>query len=277
MLMNQEFWNKPSPYKAQDLYEFIHTIKNCEMRTNSIFSISNLEKYCEEKSVWIFIGEVSAIILRVDNDNIIRIYYYAKNAGCLSEIISLIPTTTKNILCDIVGREPKTYKHVKELECVGFDIYAKFQRMICTDITIDKTLDLTEVELACHEDAKEILDITYEEFDPLTARIHSLDTLIDLIDKKEVFVIRKKNNIAGFAIFDSLNKKVALLDHIIVRPEYRNASLGKKLLYYKWEYMNNSEYYFLWINATEKAAIRHHEKNGFRTDGTYDYILNLKR
>lgn len=261
---------------VEELFGFVSSLKNPEMRTNAVFSPSILKKYCAEKDVNIIKGEKSAIVLIPDNDNITRIYYYVETREGFNEILSLIPRTGSRLVCDIVGRDPKAKDQAYELEAFGFDIYAKFQRMICNELKVDNSLDLNEVEVAKASDVQEILNITYEEFDPLTARIHSAAELVRIIEKKEVLIIRREDKIAGFAMFDSLNKKVALFDHMIVRPEYRNDKLGRKLLQYKWRFMNNSDYYFLWINAISKAAIRHHERNGFRADGTYDYILVLK-
>lgn len=263
-------------HSVEELFKFVSSLKNPEMRTNAVFSPAVLKKYCAEKEVNIIKGEKSAVVLIPDNDNITRIYYYVETRDRFNEILSLIPRTGHRFVCDIVGRDPKAEDQAHELEKFGFDIYAKFQRMICNELKLDETLDLNEVEVAKTSDAQEILNITYEEFDPLTARIHSAAELVKIIEKKEVLVIRREGKIAGFAMFDSLNKKVALFDHMIVRPEYRNDKIGKKLLQYKWRFMNNSDYYFLWINVICKAAIRHHEKNGFKADGTYDYILLLK-
>lgn len=269
--------NISSSKNAEKLFEFVKMIKNAKMQTNSVFSISTLDYYCKVKNAQIYIGGHSAIILCPDINDIIRLYYYVENADYIYEIFDLMPHMDKHYVCDIVGRDPKAQSQAEELERAGFDIYAKFQRMACNDLKLDDSLDLTDVEIAQVTDAHEILELTYQEFDPLTARIHTIEELIDKIKSGEVLIVRKKNNIAGFTLFDSQNKKVALLDHVIVRPEYRNLKIGKKILNYKWKYMNQSQHYILWINVLCTGPIHYHEKNGFKADGMYDYILKLER
>ena len=106
--------------------------------------------------------------------------------------------------------------------------------------------------------------------------MHSLEELVKLIKSKEILLVRRNSQIAGFSIFDSKNKKVTLLDHVIVRPEFRLEKIGKKMLNYKWKFLNHSQHYILWINVLCSGPIQYHRKNGFTEDGLYDYILTFK-
>lgn len=266
--------NKPTK-DARELFEFVRGIKSREMRTNSIFTPPALEALCGEGKAWISLGEEAAVILCPDTENIVRLYYYAKDASALREVVSMLPETSERVVCDIVGKGEQTENLSQELQEAGFRFYAKFQRMMCNNLQTDDSLDLSQVEFARPEDALEILDIVHQEFDPMTARMPSVEALTKRIESGEVFVVRKDGRIAGFTSFDSNQKRVALLDHVIVRPEYREEKIAKKILWHKWKHHNESQYYILWINVLCDGPIRYHEKNGFQIDGMYDYILTL--
>lgn len=263
---------------ASELADFIKLNKNKEVRSNFVFTFDYIEKLVNDRKALIVIGNNVAILLEEDNDNILRLYFYAKDLNSLSEIKSLTPNSKYTVICDVIGRDPKAEKSVEELtEYAGMNFYAKFQRMSCRDFLIDNTLDTSEVELAKESDVEDILKMTYAEFDKLTARIPTECELLERIKKEEVFVLRKKGEIAGFASFDSKNKKNALFDHMVVKKEYRRQNIAKKLLSYKLKFYNDSIFYFLWINVQCQDAILHHKSNGFKSDGMYDYILMFNK
>lgn len=266
--------NRPSA-SAAALFDFVRGIKTREMRSNSMFTPAALDALVGAGQAWITLGERAAIILCPDNENIARLSYYAADAAALCEVRALLPETSERIVCDIVGRDERAKPQTDELIAAGFTLYAKFQRMMCSELTPDETLDTSAVTYAEAKDAPEILELTHQEFDPMTARMHSVAQLEEMIARREVFVVRADGRIAGFTIFDSLGRKVALLDHVIVRPEYRREKIGRKILSYKWKYANDSQHYILWINVLCDGPIRYHESNGFRADGIYDYILTL--
>lgn len=257
----------------QKLFEFIRNMKGKEMRSNSVFTFSGLEELFQEEKIWIAIGKTASILLCPDTEDIVRLFYYAKDAGSLQEICSLIPKVSGRIVCDIVGREPRAGELAKELQNLGFSLYAKFQRMTCRKIEIDDTLDFSDIESAALSDAEEIYKMLHQEFDPLTARMPEISLLKERIRDLEVFVVRRDGEIAGFCIFLSNNKQAALLEYVIARPKYREQKIAKRILHYKWKYENQSQYYFLWVNSLCAGPIQFHEKNGFQIDGMYDYIL----
>lgn len=273
--MNELLYAGKPTRGARELFEFVQGMKSRDMRTNSIFTLPVLDTLCSEGKAWISIGEEAAVILCPDTENIVRLYYYAKNPSALHEVVSLLSETAERVVCDIVGKGEQAEALSHELQEAGFQFYAKFQRMVCTNIQTDDSLDLSHVEFARPEDAPEILEIVHQEFDPLTARIPCLEVLTKRIDEGEVFVVRRDGRIAGFTTFDSNRKRVALLDYVIVRPEYREEKIAKKILWHKWKHHNQSQYYILWINVLCTGPIRYHEKNGFQIDGMYDYILTL--
>ena len=76
--------------------------------------------------------------------------------------------------------------------------------------------------------------------------------------------------------FDSKGQKAALLDYVLVRPEYRGQHIAKKIWNYKIKEQNDSKYFYLWVNTVRESAICFHQKNGFYFDGMVDYIFTNK-
>lgn len=271
--MDELHYDGRSSQSASELFSFIQIHKSRNMKSNATFSASALEALREENSGWISIGSGAAIILCPDTENIVRLFYYARDKTTLPEVLELIPPLPESIVCDIVGREPAAATQAKELQDLGVSLYAKFQRMTCANFPVDSTLDFARVEPALQEDAQEIYEMLHQEFDPLTARMPSMQVLRERIQNLEVFLIRGGKEIAGFCIFSSRNKRGAIWEYAVVRPQFRRMGIANTILYYKWAHQNESQTYSLWVDTKCAGPIRFHESNGFREDGVYDYIL----
>lgn len=260
--------------RADTVLEFIKSIRGTGFRSNSMLRATEIQEKIEKGEAWARTGHKAAVVLIPDTESIVRLFYYAADKQALQEVHDQVSQLcVQNIVCDVLGREGKADIQVKELCDAGFISYARFQRMMCNCLKYDDSLDYSIVELAKQDDAQEILEITRQEFDPITAHMHSIEALQTSIMNKELLLVRMNGEIAGFTLFDSIGKRVALLDHVIVRPEYRKMKIAKTILAYKWKYMNDSQHYILWINTKCYGPIQYHEKNGFQKDGMYDDIL----
>lgn len=257
------------------LFAFIRSIKSRYMRTNAMFTKKQLEEIDPASGAKIVIGQDAAIVLLPDS-RLLRLYYYARDEQALQELTALIPSTDLTVVCDIVAKEPEGISFWKELSRYGFTFYAKFIRMTCKTVQRDYEVDTTEVELAHTNDAQEILDLLHAEFDLITAHFPSLASVHRMIENEEVSIIRRNGHIAGFMTFDSKNKKLACLGYVIVRNEYRNQQLGRKMWQHKIQNSTHMEQCYLWVNELCHGPIAYHESNGFFQDGTVDYILLLK-
>ena len=257
----------------ESLFAFIKTIKSRQMRTNGQWTINTLQEKYDNNRLWISIESDIAIILLKDTENVLRLTYYAKDVDSLSHLLRVLPVIQAPIICDLLGKMPSLLQYSEELKQIGMVPYAQYQRMQCIDLTIDESIDTTEVQVARSEDADEIFSMLHDEFDVITARMPEKNTIRRRIEDKDVFVIRKSNLIAGFIVFDSRNKKSALLEYVMVRPEYREMHIAKKIWNYKLKYENESKYYYLWVNTDRKIAVKFHESNGYRFDGLIDNIF----
>ncbi len=256
------------------LFEFIKTIKSRDMRTNSQWTIQTLREKYDQNQIWIDIKSDIAIVLFKDTENILRLTYFLKNEKALSILNHIIPDVNLPVVCDLLGREPTVTERAAELVQIGLKPYAQYKRMVCTDLQrFDDSLDITAVETAKAEDIEEIFTMLHDEFDVITARMPDKDTIRQRIKNKDVFVIRHNEMIGGFIVFDSCNKKNALLEYVMVRPSLRKMHIAKKIWNYKLRCANASKYYFLWVNMARKTAIKFHEGNGYHFDGLVDNIF----
>ena len=269
------FSHLPESKSPEELFSFIRAIKSRDMRTNSQWTIQTLTKIFQEGRVWIRILDGLAIILLADNEGIFRLSYYSGDAREIAKINESLPIGMSPIMCDLVGKEPAVKEHAEELASF-FPLYAQYRRMICTDLIPTQNIDISEVGLALLGDENELLEMLHNEFDVLTARMPTLNLIRQRIENEDVFLVRKDNRIAGFINFDSKRQKAALLDYVLVRPEYRNQHIARKIWNYKLKEHNESKYYYLWVNMKRQAAIRFHESNKFRFDGLIDNIYKIR-
>lgn len=264
-------------HSPEELFAFIKGIKSRDMRTNSTWTMQSLKASFDEGRVWICLGIDAALVLAEDGFEIIRLTYYAESADCLVNLANLIPEVKGKIVCDLIGRDSDVERWSVELPDHLFKSYATYRRMICDDIVTDNDLDLAGVSIAGLSDAEILGGMLSDEFDPMTAHMLSPETLRARIANHDVVVMRTSNDISGLAVFDAANKKVGLLDYIIVNRDYRRQGVGRKLINYKWRYANNCKYYYLWVNAEKQGAIDFHESNGFRFDGVSDRIFAVSK
>lgn len=261
--------------EIERLFVFIRSIKSRHMRTNAMFSKKQLEEAEHGSGTRVIIGQDAAVVLVPDN-TLLRVYYYARDEQALQEITTLVPSTKLTVTCDIVAKEPQGLILSDELSRHGFTFYAKFVRMTCATIYRDHEVDTAEVELAQAIDTQEIIDLLHDEFDPITAHFPSITSVRKMIENEEVSIIRRDGRIAGFASFDSKNKKMACLGYVVVRNEYRKQYLGQKIWQHKIQMSPHIEQCYLWVNASCHGPIAYHERNGFASDGVVDYIMLLK-
>lgn len=262
--------------RIETLFSFVREIRSPDMVTNAVFTPASLTELQSHKRLEIIIGKKSAIVCYPDEGNVFRIFFYAADLGeSLKEVTVLLPSVSNkfSFVCDYIGKEPNLTKMRTAMEKVGFQFYARFQRMVCKEFPTESPWDLSQVELANKNDIPQIFEMLYSEFDPITAHFPSQKEMEKLIEHKEIFVIRKDKEIAGFTSFDSYEKKVACLGYVITRPQYRKQHMARKIFLAKTlHYNGNCRYYYLWINEQCIGAICCHKKNHFFKDGTYDDI-----
>lgn len=262
--------------QIEDLFSFVREIRSPDMITNAVFTPASLANLQTHKQLKIIIGKKAALICYPDEGDILRVFFYAANSDeALKEVVVLCLSLNyrHSCVCDCIGKNFTLSQVRIAMEKVGFQFYARFQRMVCRELPTKSSWDLSQVKLADKNDIPQIFEMMYSEFDPITAHFPSEKEMEKLIDHKEVFVLRNGKEIAGFTCFDSYEKKVACLRYVITRPQYRKQHIARKIFLTKViHYNGNCRYYYLWINQQCAGAICSHEKNHFFKDGIYDDI-----
>lgn len=265
--------------QIEALFSFIHKIRSPDMVTNAVFTPVSLTKLQAYKQLEIIVGKKAAVVCYPDERDIFRIFFYAADSDeALKEVILLLPSVSGkfSFVCDCIGKDLNLKKMRMTMEKIGFQFYARFQRMICKELPTISAWDLSQVDLAKREDIPEICNMLYSEFDPITAHFPSEKEIEKFIEHKEIFVIRNSQEIAGFTLFDSYEKKVAYLAYVITQPQYRKQYIARKIFLAKTLlYNGNCKYYYLWADQNAPTAIINHEKNLFFKDGTFNDIYTI--
>lgn len=260
----------------EEIIEHLKSIKNRSMQSNATFSALQLKELISKDSSEIIFTQNSLVILAKEID-FARLYFYSRDYDSLKKIPNLIKHTNEKIVCDIVGKKGGSVDiMVNNLLDCGFFHYATFIRMLCSNVLKEDVSIANKVEFAKPEDLFEISSLLHSVFDKYTAHFPDNTTIAQRIDDKEVFVVRDDDCIKGFTIFDSKNKKLALLDYVVVRDAYRRQGIGRDIFNFKLRYHNESKHYYLWINEKYKNFVSYHENNGFIQDGVVDHILMFK-
>ena len=260
---------------ALSYFSFIRPLRSRESITNVVFTVPAAQELLDGGASLI-LGERAAVFVNPEPENLARVFFFAADQDALDEVRTLIPETGRDVVFDVVGRTERLDELKEILQAGGFSHYARFQRMLCKPLPeIKDSPELDEVVMADVGDAEEILGITHEAFDRMTAHILSVEGMRARIAAGEVYVVRRDGRIAGFSMFDSSASRVLLLDHVITRHEYRGQHIARRILYKKLLSMPGLDACILWINELCSGPIAYHESNGFRTDGTYDDIYTL--
>lgn len=242
--------------------------------SNAFYTISQLEEFIKNKQVSVLEQEDLILLLERDGE-LYRVQYFARNAQALAAIPALLPQTEDPVMADVVGRGEAASHQAQQLSITGFAPYKTFVRMVCTKPVLPRPDGAERVELAQPQDVDEIYGALYTEFDPMFAHIPEKDELLTAVDKGEISVIRGEGDLAGFAYFEHISEKYAVLRYFIVNPNYRGQNVAGALLYSEFIHDKPGTVYMLWVGTYNKAQGLY-QKYNFQYDGLTDYILKFE-
>lgn len=111
-----------------------------------------------------------------------------------------------------------------------------------------------------------------------------LQQILDFPERGRVLVLREGASLIGminllFTISTALGGRVALLEDMIVRPEYRGSGAGSELLQAAINLAKSSccHRITLLTDRTNESARRFYERHGFNTSGMVPMRLFLER
>ena len=158
----------------------------------------------------------------------------------------------------------------------GFKVYRQLYRMSRTGLfPVDPGEVSPEVIVGQEEDIPVVEFLFNRDFDPLCEQIPSREELISFIREKQLLVIRDKDTLAGFLVYE-MTGKTWYLRYWYTDPAYRNRGVGSKLLKAALSQGAESTRQILWVLSDNGNAIKRYEHFGFTRESMNDCIL-IKR
>lgn len=260
---------------CKELIQKINAIrKNKSYLTNAFFTKPQLDTMLAKAGTQILESEDLILLMEEEND-LVRVYFYAVDNVALGEIKDLMHRFNKPIVADVVGKNPKTEALAQVLADNGFEQYSVFVRMTCDDPEKLDDVDTSTVEYAKADDIDAIFELLYSEFDPLFSHIPPVEDIVVAISKEEITVVRRQQQLAGFAFFEVTSPQNVCLRYFIVNENYRRQGIGNALLARAFAYHGEGIKYMLWV-GTYNSAMNKYERLNFKQDGIIDYILKFK-
>ena len=260
---------------CDELIQKINAIrKNKSYLTNAFFTKPQLDTLLAKVGTHTLKSE-DLLLLMVEETDLVRIFFYAVDNAALGEIKDLMPRLNKPVVTDVVGKNPKAQALAHVLLDSGFEQYSVFVRMICNDPEKLDYVDKSTVEYAKADDIDAIVELLYSEFDPLFSHIPLAEEIVVAIEKKEITVVRRRQELAGFAFFEVISPRNVCLRYFIVNKNYRRQGIGNALLAHSFAYHGEGIKYTLWV-GTNNSAMNKYKRLNFKQDGMIDYILKFK-
>ena len=260
---------------TEDIIKSINTLRKSKAYvTNAFITKPQLDAMLAEERTQVIQGDDILLLLEEEPD-LVRVYFYAADITSLQQIKCLLPKCGKPIVADIVGKNPLAENLAKALIDKGFEQYSVFVRMTCGSPQMLDSADVSCVEYAKNNDIEEICRLLYSEFDPLFSHFPTQNEIAAAVDKREIIVVRREQQIAGFAYFEVISSRHVCLRYFVVNSKYRRQGIGKALLAHAFTNNNQGVIYTLWI-STYNSTIELYKRLNFKQDAMVDYIMLYK-
>ncbi|MCT7582043.1 MBL fold metallo-hydrolase [Aliarcobacter butzleri] len=191
-----------------------------------------------------------------------KFYYFVNDYKNLNNLNDFFGLYKQPVIIEIIScREIDEGIYTK----IGFKPYKIYSRYR----TDKKNKNFDIVKIANIEDMEDISTLINETFDPLGDYIPSNDELIELILKKEVFIIKVDNKLAGVSIYEKRHKNY-YFRLSCVHPDHRPGLIGYMLASTS---PKDGNIYSAWVDDKNLEAIKLNTLLGYKIDGTKNYIF----
>lgn len=211
------------------------------------------------------------LIFCIWEEKVYRLFYYSCNAGELGQMLEILP---KGTIADCITKVPED--EFPWLEKGGFCRYGVFERYYHwaedkfeTPEVLLELYDENCGEYAVSEDAEELLQIIYREFDYKTNHLFSMEELKNLISKKQVLVKKLDDIIVSIFIYKIEGKKYyanLVYNELSADISY---NLETKAFNYAREHYDIN-YIYAWYDHENKRAMR---RNRMKPEGVFNYVF----
>ncbi len=250
---------------------------NRDFRTNAFFSTKQLISLIESSFVVINTSNQNCVVLLSEEEHLTRLYFYVKNTKSLKHLDSMLHDYKKKpIIADIIGKEVSIEELSIELERSGFYRHNKLMRMSRKPQEFFGHPELNVI-FAEKENAGEIIDFLYSQFDIFTSQLPSIEKVLEAIDKREITVVKQNNIVVGLAYFEPIGERMKYLYQIAVKENFRGKGIADNLLRYHFKHFAKDMSFQLWVETKNVPATKLYQKYGFIADGLMDNIMVYKR
>lgn len=253
----------------------IHTMRReGTVITNIYIPDLELQTILNQKETEFEVTESGLYIIQ-KNNGFSRLMFMVKSPDKLSEIKMILADSAQTIVTDIIGKEATIAKQTSILTTSGLNQYACYQRMAKIFRTPSEESDTTNrTSLALEPDASEIHEHIYQEFDPLSEHLPSLEDIHTAIKAGTIIVIRTHERLGGFIYYD-LQGKTSLIRYTCVHKEYRKCGYDLALITRYFQDTKGILRSLLWVNE-ENPARYMYEFWGYQSDRLLDRIFIRK-
>ena len=248
----------------EDIQTIVSRINEIKRRSKSAI-LSNYFKQ-ELKSYLLYTLWSENTVIFCDKDiDFYRLYFYSNDLDDLRMTIQNVALTP--VMVDII-----TIKFSEDLDTLfidsGFKNIAVYKHIINNNFPVYKTTK--ELSFADPIDLEIMYNHLFEDFDKYMDHLPEIEKLRHFIENKQVIVMRERDNICGYIIFQVLGKRAFLnywynegksLDSLMLLINFYGVMKNRGIVSG-----------FGWVNSENNDIIKTHEKFGFRFDGREDYI-----
>lgn len=259
----------------QEFKDLALLAKSRNQKASNLFLLPNkIEEKISKNSLY-YEQLDDCLLLFDDNLDFYRCYFYLnidkqmQPFECAKDAVIEFPFNN-----ELRGNQQMQIRRINEM---GFELKRESSEMLLlkSDAHFDESLLATEFAKA--DDVEAIYNILSDSFNPLFAFLPKKDELLDLIEKKRIFVIRH-NGIQGVLNSD-VEKNIAYIRQLAISSKSRGLGYGRLLVnaFIK-EYYHEVEKYCHWVDIDNTNAISLYKKFGynFGIKKANEYVLRRK-
>lgn len=265
--------------EQSELFENISTIKDASdnFHTNFFLSFDKLTSWIIKKRVLIC-SDSSTILVIYVREEYAQIYFWSNDLNGLELLLMhVVNHIDMTFLVDMVYKDVEWLndKIFFILDKCGFSKHMTLERMSKVNMP-DDVGEIKGIEFAEKEDAQEIQDILFQNFDIYGMQIPDIEEIEQASINHDIIISREGTTIAALFWTEHIGQ-TSHFRYWIARPECRATGLYG---YYVYMQTLNREArarrIILWVLDNNKEVIDSHKLQGFSFDGLKDDIFLRK-
>jgi len=267
-----------------ELVAKINTIKrsNRNIITNAFFTAQQLKSMIDSNRVSVRISDEAVIIL-VEEEQLIRLYFYAANFDSLRQAKDMLTSYSgKAIIADIIGKKPGVVKLINELQKLNFFKYNELIRMSRLPqefIQLPQKftqINISDIIVATPDKCNEIVNMLYAEFDIYISHLPTKEKILKSIANKEIMIAIHQGKVVGLTYVETLGERSKYIYQTVIDKDFRGKGIADRFLIYTFENSSKDTCFQLWVETDNHRSINKHKKYNFVADGLIDYIMIYK-